>query len=195
MSLYYHNGKPLYVDGKIAFSRACCCDLTCNRRVILLYIGASSEQLVEPTNPPLRTGRGGRSYLMYQADSIDTVSTPPGSAYKNKVWTVEFCYDAGDVLPEDEKSPEESYEDELRAWACQADLDWRGDSTCYYTYEYVDDPYAQASYDAIEASNMLNMDSLVGPGNWQLNRNFGPVLTSNCPECLCDFSCVPDGKP
>tara|TARA_Y100000361_G_scaffold36089_1_gene30553 strand:- start:13566 stop:14162 length:597 start_codon:yes stop_codon:yes gene_type:complete len=193
MGLFYHNGKPLFVDGKLAFSKACCCNLACNRRVILLYIGAGSDQIVEPTNPPLRTGRGGRSYLMYQADSIDTVSTPPGSGYKNKVWTVEFCYDEADKLPDDEKHPSESYEDELKEWACQAALDWTGDDTCYYTYEDLDNPYAQATYDAIEASNMINMDSLVGPGNWEMQRNHGPILKSNCPECSCDFSCIPDG--
>lgn len=193
MSLIYHKGKPLFVDGKVAFSEACCCNLACNRRVIVIGLGRESIDLVEPTMPPLRTGSGGNSYLMYQADSIDTVSTPPGSAYKNKVWTIEFCYNKFDKLPGDEKSPEQSYEDELKNWACDADLAWRGDSVCYYDYEYVDDPYAQATYDDIEDSPLLNMDGIVGAGNWQLNRNYGPILKSNCPQCSCDFSCVPDG--
>tara|TARA_R110002110_G_scaffold135969_5_gene320465 strand:+ start:3332 stop:3727 length:396 start_codon:yes stop_codon:yes gene_type:complete len=131
---------------------------------------------------------------MYQAYSVDDLSSPPGSAYKNLVWTIEFCYDEYDIDPADNKFPTESYEDELEVWACAAQNTWMGSESCYVEVSIVDDPYAAATYTTIQNSTRLNMDSLVGAGNWTRTDVQEPVLLSHCPDCICSYSCIPDGK-
>jgi len=191
--LFFHNGKPLFVDGKLAFYRACCCDLACQRKVFLVYIGGEGPFVgAKPANPPLRNGYG-NSYIMYHAETIDTVSTPPGSAYHNIVWTIEFCWNEYDLDPGDNQSPEVSYQNELDFWACEAQNTWMGSETCFIEVSDVDDPYASSTYTTIQNSTRLNMDGLVGTGNWQRTDYYGPNLKSNCPNCTCALSCEPDG--
>lgn len=196
MGLYYWNGKPLFVDGKVAFSRACCCNLPCSRVVYVFGIGVSAPYFTEPGDPPLRTGVGGNSYLMYYAESKDTYSAgPAGQNYWNKVWAIEFCWNAFDVLDGDQLSPEVSYTNELLNWSCDAYKAWVNASTCSPLIFELDDPYDQNSYTGTGGvdDQFLNMDSLVGVGNWIKIPHVGPVLTSNCPDCVCTTSCEPDG--
>lgn len=197
LGLYFHKGKPLFVDGRLAFYKACCCNLPCNRIVWVIGIGVSAPYYTEPGSPPLRTGEGGTSYLMYYAESKDTYSVgPPGQNYWNKVWVVEFCYDEYDVKPGDEFSPDVSYANELLYWACEAYKDWVNATECLDDMEQVDNPYALSTYDDTGGidDTYLNMDDLVGVGNWEQTRHLGPILKSNCPKCICDGSCVPDGS-
>lgn len=192
--LFFHNGKPLFVDGKLAFYKACCCNLPCTRVVFLVFIGGEGPFTgAKPSNPPSRNGYG-NSHIMYHAETIDTLSSPPGSAYHNIVWTIEFCYNEFDLDPADNLSPEESYEDELDLWACEAQNTWMGAEVCFVEVSVVDNPYATASYTTIQDSTRLNMDGLVGPGNWERTDYLGPNLISNCPDCACGYECVPDGK-
>tara|TARA_R110000751_G_scaffold2140_2_gene11380 strand:+ start:2491 stop:3078 length:588 start_codon:yes stop_codon:yes gene_type:complete len=189
--IYWHNGKPLFVGGKIAFAKACCCDLACFRRVFLVFIaGEGPFSGSKPANPPMRPSAFGTSNIMYHAETIDTIA--PGF-YHNIVWTIEFCYNNFDIDPSDDLDPVTSYYNALNLWACNAQMAWMGATECFVEVSYVDDPYAAASYTTIEDSTRLNMDSLVGPGNWSRTNYFGPVLTTHCPLCSCDFSCIPDG--
>lgn len=198
MPFYFRNGKPFFSEGGLpAWSPACCCNLPCSRMVIVVAIAAGQPFYTTPGNPPLRGGEGGHSYLMYAANSFDTFSSgAAGQNYRNKVWTIEFCFNQFDVLPGDQKPPDESYLNHLVEWSCAAQAEWTGSTFCTTTVQAIDDPYDIDTYYGTGGidDTYLNMDGVVGPGNWYKQELLAPVLCSNCKNCTCMFSCVPDGS-
>jgi len=195
VGIHFYKDKLLYVDGKLAFSPACCCNVPCNRRVYVLSVSAGSPFYVDPPQPPLRTGNGGRSYIMFDGYAYDTYSSPAGSAYRTRTWTIEFCFDQYDILPSDNLDPTESYFNELDYWLCETYKNWSGDTTCATSQlDILNDPYDSDTYFGTGGvvDSYMDMSGIVGP-YWDYDVNIGPILTSNCPNCSCIDSCIPDG--
>ena len=206
--LQFYEGKLVFTGGKIealnrgepgriAFTKACCCNVPCNRVVLMLTVGISGNTnggSLEPpdTNIPIREG----ATLLWHYHIQDTVGNDAGRNYHQHNWVVEYCYSDYD-LGNDMLAPAESYYNELLNWGCELEKEWINATDCFNTVQYVDDPYCEKTYHDIREEIRDTFDDLTNCA-WIDSNEYGPYVESQCPDCICDFSCVdpcPDIPP
>lgn len=198
--LQFHEGKLVFTGGKIealqrgepgkiAFTKACCCNVPCNRVVLMLTVGISGNTNGGPLEPPdinipIREG----ATLFWHYHIMDTVGDDAGRNYHQHNWVVEYCYSDYD-LGNDMLAPAESYYNELLNWGCELEKEWINASDCFNTVQYIDDPYCEKTYYDIREEIRDTFDDLTNC-SWTDSDEYGPYVESQCPDCICDYSCV-----
>jgi hypothetical protein len=230
--LQFHEGKLVFTGGKIealnrgtagriAFTKACCCNVPCNRVVIMLKVGVSGNTAAGSTvEPPYidipvenNGGRPGTTLKWhYHIQDTYPVTMPDGTTeegrnYHQHIWAVEYCYNDYDLIAKDMMAPAESYYNELLEWGCELEKEWlnvratlspgQPEPECYPDVSYLDNPYCQETYFNIQEQLESGFNSLTDC-KWKSANEFGPYTTSECPDCTCDFSCddpCPEWEP
>lgn len=228
--LQFTRGKLLFTGKKIesmergdpgllAFTPACCCNQECFRTVIFVSIsvaGNTDGPIEPPDSPPIRKG----AKLIFNYHIYDTVplNYEIGRNYHTEVWAIEYCWTKWDLNPADLLSPEESYYEELRAWACLTEKLWfYGASseeellsffapggkyfgaavpTCSPIIEFLDEAYCEATYQDIINEHQSGYNELTDC-QWADEVLYGGeqrYLDGGCPHCTCHMNC-PDPCP
>ncbi len=203
--LQFHEGKLVFTGGKIealnrgepgriAFTKACCCNVPCNRVVIMLTIGISgntTDNIFPPAQDDFPVEKnGGRegTTLLWHYWIHDTVGDDAGKNYHQHTWVAEYCYSDYD-LRGDMMAPAESFYNEVLEWGCATEKEWINAVECFNTVVYVDDPYCEKTYYDIREEIRDSFDDLTNCA-WIDSDEYGPYVESQCPDCTCDYSCV-----
>lgn len=200
MPLIYHNNKPLFVNNKIAFDKACCCN-NCSRACIVVRLGWSAisvtgSQPWEPvgagTSPPGPTLSSMESTMKWHAHSYDTISTnAPRTGYHTHVWLMEVKFNAFEqatgvpaLLPLDR------YVAELEAWKNSLLQSITGDEYVWQltpTTEIIGGNECLTTFYAEEWARppleMSGVANLSGIPYWEGADLFGPDFDTSYPDC------------